>query len=109
MEIKEGVVCTLRVTPALYGVASSRGIDLQSAGDNPLRTYVKMMYCSAINDWEIRQVDDPSLGDFPLSYSDFDDWAFAHQEEFIKVIDFMLLACTGKGIKDYQHEKKKRK
>lgn len=109
IELKEGVVCYLRITPALYGVATMRGIDLNAKDENPLRKYVKVAYCAAINDWEIERVDNPTIGVFPFKYSDFEDWAWADTKRLYELVDFILLATTGKGMKHYTDEEVKKK
>jgi len=98
----------LHITPALYGVAQARNINLTGKEGNALRTYIKIAYCAAINEWEIRQVDEPDLGDFPYKYEDFEEWAWADMPRFTRLIDDILKATTGKGIRDYTNEKKKR-
>ena len=104
IEIKQGVRTSLLLTPALYGCASARGIDLSTrSGEDAkavIRTYTKIAYCAAINAWEVDSVDDPGKGEFPYSFADFDAWAWSHPDEVKRIIDAVLVAFTGKTLKE---------
>lgn len=122
INLKEGVSVKLLLTPALYGVAKERGLDLftrpADGQDKELRgleQYTKIAYCAAINAWQVAAVDDPELGEFPYNYEDFHLWSYAQPKEFGKAIDAILVALTGKSAREYvreaegpQDEKKKR-
>ena len=102
IELKEGVAVEILVTPALYSVAKRRGIDLVAdinAGDWQ-SSYVKMLYCAAISAWEVAAVDDPSRGEFPYTFADIHEWAWADTARLAKTIGFMYEALTGKPLKD---------
>lgn len=114
IDIREGERVTLLLTPALYGVGKARGIDLASdlkSEDKSAVTkaYAKLAYCAAINAWEVNGVDDPNAGDFPYRYADFDRWAWEHQDELLKFIDAVLIAFTGKGLKEHASQTVKKK
>ena len=114
VELSKGVACELLVTPALYGVAARRGIDLTSdanaGGQGVFVSYIKMMYCAAVNAWEVKAVDSPEMGAFPYKYSEFDAWAWEGPKRFIGVVTFMYEALTGRSLKEGAiEEKKKRK
>lgn len=111
IELREGVKVEILVTPALYRVAQSRGIDLSQSGSDkdPFTPYIKMLYCAAINAWEVEAIDDPDKGEFPYKYRDFDDWAWTDTERLGKAIEFMYQAITGKPLqKGIEDVKKKR-
>ena len=112
--IREGVKMQVLLTPALYGVASRKGIDLDSdlkSGDvtGMTRAYAKLAYCAALNKWEVDRIDNPSVGDFPYTFSDFDTWSWENQAELLAFMDAVLMAFTGKSVKDYQGEDVKKK
>lgn len=100
IELKDGVQVEILVTPALYSVAKRKGIDLVAdinAGDWQT-SYIKMLYCSALNAWEVAAVDDPKMGDFPYKFADFHEWAWADTERLGKIIAFLYEALTGKPL-----------
>lgn len=94
------------VTPALYSVARRRGIDLvadANAGD-VYGSYVKMLYCAAISAWDVAAVDDPKRGEFPYTFADFYEWAWADTERLAKMVAFIYEALTGKRFEDIGKE-----
>lgn len=102
----EGGVAELLVTPALYGVAKRKKIDLQSdldAGD-VFALYTKVMYCAAICAWDVASVDE-SRGEFPYKYADFYTWAATHPDEFSEKIKFIVFALTGKEMETKEVKK----
>lgn len=106
IELREGVTVEILVTPALYGVAKRRGIDLTAdvnAGD-VYGSYVKTLYCAAISAWEVAAVDDPKLGEFPYKYSDFHEWAWADAKRLARMVAFIYEALTGKRFEDIGKE-----
>lgn len=109
----EGVGVNVLLTPALYGVARSRGIDLALADGRDAtavtRTYAKIAYCGALNAWEVDAVDDPDKGAFPYRYEDFDTWAWSSPDALTSFIDAVLVAFTGKGLKATAAEAVKKK
>lgn len=119
IHLKEGVTVTLLLTPALYGVAKERGIDLfkdvlkaKEAGNDirvthTIDAYSRIAYCAAIAWWEVAGVDHPDQGEFPYSYADFNTWAWANPKEFFKIIQEILVALTGKTAAEYLAESKK--
>lgn len=113
IELREGVAVDVLVTPALYRVAKQRGINLVSdsnAGDDdPFTSYIKMLYCAAINAWEVDAVDNPGKGDFPYRYSEFDEWAWSDRARLNKMIQFLYEALTGKPLVQAVSEVKKKK
>lgn len=103
----------LRVSLGIKEAAEQRGIDLLEAlkGGRTISALTKIIFCAAVNDWEISRVDDPSLGEFPWSFSDFADWGFRNQKEFAGAVSFVLAALGAGGsreqAKDGGDEKKK--
>lgn len=103
----------LLVTPALYGVAAKRSIDLavdaMAGNQGVLVSYIKMAYCAAVNAWEVAAVDDPDVGECPYKYADFDAWAWADTERLGDLIAFMYEAMTGKSLKGALAEEVKKR
>lgn len=110
IEIREGVMVDILVTPALYRVAQRRGIDL-GPGDStdPFTPYIKMAYCAAINAWEVDAVDNPGKGELPYKYADFDEWAWSDKARLAELIGFMYEAITGKVLKEEVADEVKKK
>jgi len=109
--LREGVTAEVLVTPALYGIASRRGCDLRPASQEPsdiISSYVRLLFCAAINAWEVRAMDDPSIGDFPHKYADFDEWAWRNQRSFGEAMSFAYTALTGKTLQEGCDEVKKK-
>lgn len=115
IQLKEGVTADLLLTPALYGVAKERGIDLfgeiarREDGAEPrvgktLECYSKIAYCAAILAWEVDAVDHPGKGECPYTYKDFYVWAYANPREFGRTIKAILAALTGKTFGEYLAE-----
>ena len=104
IELGEGVRVEILVTPALYRIAKQRGISLvddANAGDaDPYTSYIKILYCAAINAWEVAAVDDPTMGEFPHKYAEFDEWAWSDKARLGRMINFIYEALTGKTLKD---------
>lgn len=97
--LKEGVAVEILVTPSLYGVAKRRGIDLTSAEmgntEDVLALYERIVYCAAINAWEVAQVDDPAKGAFPYTFADIHEWAWADgRKAFLEVVKFIAQALS---------------
>jgi len=111
--LKDGVAIRLFVAPSLYAVSKERDIDIVSPISNEpievIKRYASIAYCAAINAWEIDKVDDLGKGDFPYSFGDFVEWAYANEDAFLAFIDFATKTITGKGIKEYQAEKEVKK
>lgn len=111
IELREGVRVEILVTPALYRIAERKGLDVtgkDATEQDPYTSYIRILYCAAINAWEVRSVDQPEIGAFPYAYADFIDWAWADMERFLNVIAFMYEALTGKPLKKGLEEVKKK-
>lgn len=109
IHLKEGVTAKLLLTPALYGIAKERGIEIFAAPTDKedtrsLEQYVKIAYCAAILAWEVGAVDDPDQGEFPYTFEDFHLWSYDNPRDFGKAIDAILIALTGKSARQYIRE-----
>lgn len=111
IHLKEGETAKLLLTPALYGVAKERGIDItgmpaegQDRKTHVFDQYAKIAYCAAISAWEVDGVDDPDQGPFPYTFEDFAIWAYSEQAEFGRTINDILQALTGKSVREYLRE-----
>lgn len=103
IELREGEQAEILVTPALYRVAKQRGLNLSmDSGDGAdvFDVYAKLIYCAAINAWEVRAVDDTSIGTFPYKYGDFVEWLSAEKGRFTEMVKFCYAALTGKNLED---------
>jgi len=112
IELEQGVTAELLVTPALYGVASRRGMDLRPVSNEPadiISSYIRLVFCAAVNAWEVRAMDEPTIGEFPYTFSQFNDWAWGNQPEFGRVMNFAYTALTGKTIREGAQEEVKKK
>lgn len=113
IELKEGVAVELLATPSLYRVAKQRGIDLVADANTDatgvMLSYLKMIYCAAINAWDVRRVDEPKLGAFPYKYADFDEWAWSNQPAFTEAVRFVFSALTGKELQAAEGKDVKKK
>ena len=106
IKVKGGVV-ELLATPALFGIAKSKGMTIEADSENASEVYsayTKLIYLAALNAWDVRRYDDPSMGEFKYRLMDFVEWASNDAEGFVKAINFVLSALTHKELKDYATE-----
>lgn len=105
--MRGGEQVELLATPALFGIARRRGWKIEADSDNAsevFSAFTKLIYLAALNAWEVRRYDDASLGDCPYRLMDFVEWASGSPQEYTKTVDFVLVALTGKDLKDYATE-----
>lgn len=105
--LRGGAQVELLATPALFAVAKKRGMTIEAEAGNTAEVfsaYAKLIYLAALNAWEVRRFDDASMGECPYRLMDFVEWSSMNPEEFMKAIDFVLFALTGKELKDYATE-----
>jgi hypothetical protein len=106
IKMKGGVV-ELLATPALFGIAQRKGMTIEADSKNVSEVYsayTKLIYLAALNAWEVRRYDNPSMGECQYKLMDFVEWASMNPDAFVKAIDFILSALTGKELKDYATE-----
>lgn len=94
---------------ALYSIAKRRGIALTldedaDAGER-LLYFQKVFYCAAITAWELKLMDDPSLGEFPYTLLDIAEWCANNPFELVKLIKGASAAIAGKEVDDSQAPK----
>lgn len=107
IKLKGGAQVELLATPALFAIAKKKGLAIEAnAADQAdvLTAYTKLIYLAALNAWDVRRYDDPSMGEFKYKLMDFVEWASGNADEFVKAINFVLSALTGKELKDYATE-----
>lgn len=110
IRMKGGEQVELLATPALFGIAKRKGMTIEADADNlpdVMLAYTKLIYLSALNAWEVRRFDNPSMGECDLQLMDFVKWAHADRDAFTKAINFVLSALTNKELKDYATEGEK--
>lgn len=106
IRMKGGVV-ELLATPALFGIAQRKGMTIEADSKNVSEVYsayTKLIYLAALNAWEVRRYDNPSMGECQYKLMDFVEWASNDAEGFVNAINFVLSALTHKELKDYATE-----
>ena len=106
IKMKGGVV-ELLATPALFGIAQRKGMTIEADSENASEiysAYTKLIYLAALNAWEVRRYDNPSMGECKYRLMDFVEWASNDAEGFVNAINFVLSALTHKELKDYATE-----
>lgn len=94
----------LLATPALFAIARRRGMTIEADSDNVAEVfsaYTRLLYLAALNAWDVRRYDNPSMGECPYTLMDFVEWSSNDREGFVEAISFALAALTGKELKDY--------
>jgi hypothetical protein len=104
IRLKGGEQVELLATPALFAIAKRRGMTIEADADNAadvFNAYTKLIYLAALNAWEVRRYDAPQMGECHYRLMDFVEWASGDAEAFVKAVNFILVALTGKELKDY--------
>lgn len=110
-----GVTVNLLVTPAVYGIARRKGLDLsiskESSMPEVMDTYCRMAYCAAVLANEIERVDDPEIPVLVVKFSDVEEWRAQHPDEFMELVQFMYSALSQRPYSELVLEtiKKKKK
>lgn len=105
--LKGGEQVELLATPALFAIAKRRGWTIEADADNAAEVfsaYTKLIYLAALNAWEVRRYDSPEMGECSYRLMDFVEWASNDTDAFVKAVNFVLSALTGKELKDYAAE-----
>jgi len=105
--LKGGEKVEILATPSLFDIARKKGMTIEadaSNADEVYSAYTKLTYLAVLNAWEVRRYDDPSMGECSYKLMDIVEWASMNPEAFMKAIDFILSALTGKDLKDYATE-----
>jgi hypothetical protein len=107
IRMKGGAQVELLATPSLFAIAKRKGMAIEANtqdGADVLSAYTKLIYLAALNAWEVRRYDAPEMGECQLKLMDFVEWASGNADEFVKAVNFVLSALTGKELKDYATE-----
>ena len=105
--LKGGEQVELLATPALFAIAKRRGMTIEADAENAadvFNAYTKLIYLAALNAWEVRRYDAPQMGECTYRLMDFVEWASNDGEAFVKAVNFVLAALTGKELNDYASE-----
>ena len=93
-------------------IAERKGIRLVLEDTNDkeasFRFFVSLIYLAALNGWEFMSIDDPSLGECPLTAMEVAEWATLNDKEFAEVITFAGNAMAGLYTKDKTGDVKKK-
>lgn len=111
IELREGVKVSVLVTPALYRIAERKGLDVtggDATAQDPFTSYIRILYCAAVNAWEVDTVDKPDMGAFPYTYAEFVEWAWSDVKRLGESVSFIYEALTGKTLKNGVEEVKKK-
>lgn len=104
IKMRGGEQVELLATPALFAIARRRGMTIEADSDNVAEVfsaYTRLLYLAALNAWDVRRYDNPSMGECPYTLMDFVEWSSNDREGFVEAISFALAALTGKELKDY--------
>lgn len=104
IRMKGGEQVELLATPALFAIARKRGMTIEADSDNlaeVFSAYTRLLYLAALNAWDVRRYDNPSMGECPYTLMDFVEWSSNDKDGFVEAISFALAALTGKELKDY--------
>lgn len=107
--IREGERVEILISPALYGEAQERGINLdlrlvKEGTMDYLYKQIGIVYFGALVAWKARMWDDPTLDPFPYKFIDFVNWATNDAESFK---DTMLFVAQAFNVSEDKPEKKK--
>ena len=105
--LKGGEKVEILATPSLFDIARKKGMKIEadaSNADEVFSAYTKLTYLAVLNAWDVRRYDDPSMGECAYRLMDIVEWASMNPDAFVKAIDFILSALTGKELKDYATE-----
>lgn len=107
IKMKGGEQVELLATPALFAIAKRRGWTIEADADNTAEVFsafTKLIYLAALNAWDVRRYDSPEMGECTYKLMDFVEWASNDGDAFVKAVNFVLYALTGKELKDYATE-----
>lgn len=107
----------LLVAPSLFRVAKDRGwrIEIQDTEDiiEVTEAYLRLIYCSIINAYEVRKWDNPNLEEPDITLMELYEWSTEHPEDYGKLLNDFIELLTGKKITEIAKEtediKKKKK
>ena len=105
--MKGGEQVEVLATPALFAIAKRRGMTIEADAENTAEVfsaYTKLIYLAALNAWEVRRYDAPQMGECTYRLMDFVEWASGDADAFVKAVNFVLAALTGKELNDYATE-----
>ena len=105
----------LLVAPSLFRVAKDRNwkIEIQDTDDliQVTEAYLRLIYCSIINAYEVRKWDNPDLEEPDITLMELYEWSTEHPEDYGKLLNNFIEILTGKKIteiaKDNEKVKKK--
>lgn len=84
---------------SIFEIARRRGIVIAAEVKNVaarMDFFNKLIYLAAINAWEYRAFDEPSIGEFPFKLIDIAEWAADHPLDYARIIKGASAAIAGR-------------
>ena len=106
-EIKRGVEVEMLFTPRLYAFNGTQGVTMKADTTDLMQVYAlyaDIMFCAALNLWTLVGKE---MEKAPFNRADFHEFSAANPQEFAKVLNFALVALSGKSLKDFAAENEK--
>ena len=107
IELSEGVKVDLLFTPHLYSYKGRGGISFEATQQDARQMaeyFADLLYCAALNAWEIDEGMDPDTA--PFKRGDFHALIVGAPKVFRESIDFALHALTGKTARELAEDAK---
>lgn len=107
IELSDGVKVDLLFTPHLYSYKGRGGISFEANQQDARQMaeyFADLLYCAALNAWEIDEGQDPD--EAPFKRGDFHALIVGAPKVFTQTIDFALRALTGKTAKELAEDAK---
>lgn len=101
----------LLITPSLFRVAKERGwkIEIKDTEDliEVTEAYLRLIYCSIINAYEVRKWDNPELEEPDITLIELYEWSVEHPDDYGRLLNDFIEILTGKKISEISKEKEK--
>lgn len=99
----------LLITPSLFRVAKDRGwkIEIKDTEDliEVTEAYLRLIYCSIINAYEVRKWDNSELEEPDVTLIELYEWSAEHPEDYGRLLNDFIEILTGKKIAEISKEK----
>ncbi len=99
----------LLIAPSLFRVAKDRGwkIEIKDSEDliEVTEAYLRLIYCSVINAYEVRKWDNPELEEPDITLIELYEWSAENPVEYGRLLNDFIEILTGKKISEINKEK----